>query len=119
MTEMGNKKIKRTKKGRKKERNNTEGEKEKKNKEKEIERKGNTYRKEEMAKERARESKKRVDIQIVFKRDLFLPSLYISTSIHRAYPPSISLPLFLENREGSFGLPSLYISTFIQRKQDR
>ena len=89
-----------------------------------------------MDKERARESeneKERVDIQRGFKRNeknvvilqfiLTLP-LYIylySQKIGQlvgAYPPSISLPLFLENREGIFGLPSLYISTLIHRKQD-
>ena len=74
-----------------------------------------------------------------------LPSLFISTSIHRkqdrqlglalplyiyfylqkigqvvgSYPFSIYLPLFIENRTGSWVIPSLYISTSIQRKQDR
>ena len=74
-----------------------------------------------------------------------LPSLYISTSLHRkqerqlcltlllylylsswkigqvvmSYPPSISLPLFIENRTGSWVLPSLYIYISIHRKQDR
>ena len=74
-----------------------------------------------------------------------LPSLYISTSIHRnqvrqlglslplylylysqkieqvvgAFPLSISLPLFIENRTCSQGLTSIYISNSIHRKQDR
>ena len=73
-----------------------------------------------------------------------LPSLYVSTSIHRkqdwqldltlspslylysqkigqvvvSYPRSMSLPLFIENRAGSWILPSLYVPTFIHRKQD-
>ena len=90
-----------------------------------------------MDKERARESeneKERVDIQGGFKRNekngvilhiILTVPLYIylySQKIGQvvwAYPPSISLPLFLDNREGSLVLPSLHISTSIHRKLDR
>ena len=74
-----------------------------------------------------------------------LPSLYVYTSIHRkwdrqlrltlplyiylysqkigqvvgAYSPYISIPLFIENRTGSWGSPSLSIYTSMHRKQDR
>ena len=36
-----------------------------------------------------------------------------------SYPPSIYLPLFIENKISSWGLQSLYKSTSIHRKQDR
>ena len=38
---------------------------------------------------------------------------------YQSKPPSISLPLFIENWTGSQGLPSLFIFTSIHRKQDR
>ena len=38
--------------------------------------------------------------------------------VTKASPPSISLPVFIENKTGKQDLPSLYISTSIHRKQE-